>query len=215
MDTFCRCYKRCDRERLVTREVVPRPLAHSSAKTRRATWPGCVSRRLQHVPAWVGQRGLFLCGMGSDVGALARVGGSRIRCRLKPKRLRRLEEAGPLLRLETAVHDPRAFRVRERVLREGRSRSEWVPLRKGAAHLRAISAPSSTATPGRGTRKSHPASPSRSSGMPITATHAVTGCGAVRASISTGPQLTPPAPGGDTNVVQGQRPAARTTGSGA
>jgi nuclease-like protein len=45
------------------------------------------------------------------------------------------EKAGWILRVETVINDPEEFRVRRRVRRRGRRRTEWVPLRTSVAYL--------------------------------------------------------------------------------
>ena len=49
--------------------------------------------------------------------------------------LKRYEKAGWILRVEMWINDPEEFRLRRRVLRRGRRRTEWVPLRRSAACL--------------------------------------------------------------------------------
>ena len=45
------------------------------------------------------------------------------------------DKAGLVLRVETVINHPEEFRARRQVLRGGKRRTEWVALRKGAAHL--------------------------------------------------------------------------------
>ncbi len=45
------------------------------------------------------------------------------------------DKAGWILRVETVINDPEEFRVRRRVHRRGRRRTEWGPLRKSVAYL--------------------------------------------------------------------------------
>ncbi len=40
-----------------------------------------------------------------------------------------------MLRVETVINQPEAFKVRKRVRRKGRRVTEWVPMRKGVANL--------------------------------------------------------------------------------
>jgi hypothetical protein len=47
---------------------------------------------------------------------------------------RRYDKVGSVLRVETVINAPAAFKVRQRVWREGRQVTEWVPLRKGVAN---------------------------------------------------------------------------------
>lgn len=45
------------------------------------------------------------------------------------------DKSGSVLRIETVINQPEEFRVRRRVRRRGRRRTEWVPLRKSVAYL--------------------------------------------------------------------------------
>jgi len=71
----------------------------------------------------------------SDLSSFAcrRVGGSRIKHRVKQNRLKMYDKAGLVLRIETVINNPNEFRVRKQVLRDGKQRTEWVELRKGVA----------------------------------------------------------------------------------
>jgi len=61
--------------------------------------------------------------------------GCRIKHRMKRNWLKMYDKAGWILRVETVINDPEEFRVRRRVRRRGRRRTEWVPLRKSVAYL--------------------------------------------------------------------------------
>jgi len=67
--------------------------------------------------------------------ACRRTGGSRIKHRVKENWLKMYDKAGLVLRVETVINNPEEFRVRKRVMRKGKSRMEWVDMRKGVAWL--------------------------------------------------------------------------------
>jgi hypothetical protein len=54
---------------------------------------------------------------------------------MKRNWLKMYDKAGWILRVETVINDPEEFRVRRRVRRRGRRRTEWVPFRKSLAYL--------------------------------------------------------------------------------
>lgn len=64
-----------------------------------------------------------------------RTGGSRIKHRVKENWLKMYDKAGLVLRVETVINNPEDFRVRKRVTRKGKKRTEWVNMRKGVAWL--------------------------------------------------------------------------------
>ncbi len=70
-----------------------------------------------------------------DHGFNGRLPGRRVKHRMKRNWLKMYEKAGWMLRVETVINDPEEFRVRRRVRRRGRRRTEWVPLRKSVASL--------------------------------------------------------------------------------
>ena len=45
------------------------------------------------------------------------------------------DKSGLVLRVETVINNPEEFRVRKQVLRQGKSTTEWVAMRKGVAYL--------------------------------------------------------------------------------
>ncbi len=45
------------------------------------------------------------------------------------------DKAGSVLRVETVINQPEAFKVRKRLWRQGQHLTEWVPMRKGVANL--------------------------------------------------------------------------------
>ena len=73
----------------------------------------------------------------SDLSSLVcrRVGGSRIKHRVKQNWLKMYDKAGLVLRVETVINNPGEFSARKQVLRNGKQRTEGVELRKGVAHL--------------------------------------------------------------------------------
>jgi hypothetical protein len=110
------------------RELYPRLLSHSTL---------CFGA--EEVMNFLGRKltGHFQGEIVSDLSSLAcrRVGGSRIKHRVKQNWLKMYDKAGLVLRIETVINNPEEFRVRKQVLREGKQRAEWVPLRKGVAYL--------------------------------------------------------------------------------
>ena len=73
----------------------------------------------------------------SDLSSFAcrRVGGSRIKHRMKENWLKMYDKAGLVLRVEVVINNPEEFRVRKKVTRKGNNRTEWVSMRKGVAYL--------------------------------------------------------------------------------
>jgi hypothetical protein len=64
-----------------------------------------------------------------------RLPGRRVKHRMKQNWIKMYDKAGLVLRIETVINSPEEFRVRRRVRRRGRRKTEWVPLRKGVAYL--------------------------------------------------------------------------------
>jgi hypothetical protein len=64
-----------------------------------------------------------------------RTGGSRIKHRVKENWLKMYDKSGLALRVETVINNPEEFRVRKKVTRKGRRRTESVAMRKGVAWL--------------------------------------------------------------------------------
>jgi hypothetical protein len=79
--------------------------------------------------------------MPSDPGRLrahelkGRQPGRRVKHRMKQNWIKMYDKAGLVLRVETVINQPEEFRVRRRVRRRGRRKTEWVPLRKSVAYL--------------------------------------------------------------------------------
>ena len=61
--------------------------------------------------------------------------GARVKHRVKNNGLKMYDKFGQVLRIETVINNPRAFKVRRRVCREGRSRMDWCPMNKGVANF--------------------------------------------------------------------------------
>ena len=61
--------------------------------------------------------------------------GHRVKHRMKQNWIKMYDKAGLVLRIETVINAPEECRVRRRVRRRGRRKTEWVPLRKGVADL--------------------------------------------------------------------------------
>ena len=110
------------------RELYPRLLSHSTL---------CFSA--EEVMNFLGRKltGRFEGEIVSDLSSFAcrRVGGSRIKHRVKQNWMKMYDKAGLVLRIETVINNPEEFRVRKQVLRDGKQRAEWVALRKGVAYL--------------------------------------------------------------------------------
>jgi hypothetical protein len=64
-----------------------------------------------------------------------RIGGCRIKHRVKQNWIKMYDKSGLVLRVETVINNPEEFRVRKGVTRQGKHRMEWVPMRKGVAYL--------------------------------------------------------------------------------
>jgi hypothetical protein len=54
---------------------------------------------------------------------------------MKQNWIKMYDKAGLVLRIETVINQPEEVRVRRRVRRRGRRKTEWVPLRKSVAYL--------------------------------------------------------------------------------
>ncbi|MEO6624655.1 MAG: hypothetical protein ABIN37_07475 [Burkholderiaceae bacterium] len=103
------------------RELYPRLLSHSTL---------CFGAK--EVMNFLGRKlvGNFRGEVVSDLSSLVcrRVGGSRIKHRVKQNWLKMVDKAGLVLRIETVINNPEEFRVRKQVLRDGKQRAEWVQL---------------------------------------------------------------------------------------
>ena len=110
------------------RELYPRLLSHSTLCFGATEVMNFLGRKL--VANFQGE-------VVSDLSSLVcrRVGGSRIKHRVKQNWLKMYDKAGLVLRIETVINNPEEFRVRKQVLRDGKQRTEWVALRKGVAYL--------------------------------------------------------------------------------
>ena len=110
------------------RERYPRLLSHSTLCFGAEEVMNFLGRKL--VATFQGE---VVCDLPSF--ACRRVGGSRIKHRVKQNWLKMYDKAGLVLRIETVINNPEEFRVRKQVLRDGKQRAEWVALRKGVAYL--------------------------------------------------------------------------------
>jgi hypothetical protein len=61
--------------------------------------------------------------------------GARIKHRVKNNWLKMYDKFGQILRIETVINNPREFKVRRRVERQGRSQMAWCPMNKGVANF--------------------------------------------------------------------------------
>jgi len=93
----------------------------------------------QEVMRFLGRKlyGQFKGEIVSDLSSFAcrRIGGCRIKHRVKENWIKMYDKSSLVLRVETVINSPEEFRVRKTVRRQGQARMEWVPLRKGVAYL--------------------------------------------------------------------------------
>jgi hypothetical protein len=61
--------------------------------------------------------------------------GARVKHRVKNNWLKMYDKFGQVLRIETVINNPREFKVRRRVRRQGRSQMDWCPMNKGVANF--------------------------------------------------------------------------------
>jgi hypothetical protein len=61
--------------------------------------------------------------------------GARVKHRVKNNWLKMYDKFGQVLRIETVINNPREFKVRRRVVRQGRSQMAWCPMNKGVANF--------------------------------------------------------------------------------
>lgn len=92
----------------------------------------------KHVMNFLGGklRGNFEGEIVSDLSDFAgRIPGCRIKHRVQQNWLKMYDKAGIVLRVESGINNPEVFKVRKKVQRNGKSKVEWVPMRKGVAYL--------------------------------------------------------------------------------
>src|SRR5881409_855552 len=81
-------------------------------------------------------RGNFEGEIVSDLSDFAgRMPGCRIKHRVKENWIKMYDKSGLVLRVETVINNPEEFKVRKKVIRKGKSKVEWVTMRKGVAYL--------------------------------------------------------------------------------
>jgi hypothetical protein len=61
--------------------------------------------------------------------------GARVKHRVKNNWLKMYDKFGQVLRIETVINNPREFKVRRRVVRQGQSKMAWCPMNKGVANF--------------------------------------------------------------------------------
>ena len=61
--------------------------------------------------------------------------GARVKHRVKNNWLKMYDKFGQVLRIETVINNPREFKVRRRVQRQGRNQMDWCPMNKGVANF--------------------------------------------------------------------------------
>jgi hypothetical protein len=71
----------------------------------------------------------------NDLKKRRRLPGTRIKHRMSRNWIKMYDKFGHVLRVETVINQPREFRVRRRVTRNGRRVSCWVPMIKGVRHF--------------------------------------------------------------------------------
>src|SRR5207244_4803761 len=64
-----------------------------------------------------------------------RMGGIRIKLRVKENWIKMYDKSALVLRVETVINNPVEFKVRKQVTRKGNSQTKWVAMRKGVAYL--------------------------------------------------------------------------------
>ena len=64
-----------------------------------------------------------------------RMGGTRIKHRVKENWIKMYDKSALVLRVETVINNPEEFKVRKWVTRHGKTQAEWVAMRKGVAYL--------------------------------------------------------------------------------
>src|SRR5947209_2842354 len=81
-------------------------------------------------------RGNFEAEIVSDLSDFAgRMPGCPIKHRVKENWLKMVDKSGLVLRVQTVINNPGEFKVRKKVIRKGKSKVEWVTMRKGVAYL--------------------------------------------------------------------------------
>jgi hypothetical protein len=113
------------RDRQLLADLYPRLLDHA-----------CLHFSAQDILAFLGRRlhprfdGEVLTDCKKD-----RWPGARIKHRVKNNWLKMYDKFGQVLRIETVINNPREFKVRRRVQRQGRSQMAWCPMKKGVANF--------------------------------------------------------------------------------
>src|SRR4051812_17553859 len=119
-----------------SRVATPRPPYTPLIKYPRLLDHACINFQAQDILTFLGRRlhprfdGEVLTDCKKD-----RWPGARIKHRVKNNWLKMYDKFGQVLRIETVINNPREFKVRRRVQRQGQSQKAWCPLNKGVAHL--------------------------------------------------------------------------------
>jgi hypothetical protein len=66
----------------------------------------------------------------------SRVEGVRIKHWVEENSIKMYDKAGSVLRIETTINNPRRYKVRRRVTRQGQKKMAWVEMRKGVVDIR-------------------------------------------------------------------------------
>src|SRR5262249_41586301 len=66
----------------------------------------------------------------------SRVEGVRIKHWVEENSIKMYDKAGSVLRIETTINNPRRYKVRRRVTRQGHKTMAWVKMRKGVVDIR-------------------------------------------------------------------------------
>jgi hypothetical protein len=113
------------KDRQALAELYPRLLEHA-----------CLQFSAQDILTFLGRRlhprfdGEVLTDCKTD-----RLPGARVKHRVKNNWLKMDDKFGQVLRIETVINNPREFKVRRRVQRQGRSQLAWCPMNKGVANF--------------------------------------------------------------------------------
>jgi hypothetical protein len=113
------------RNRAALADLYPRLLDHALLQFSAADILTFLGRRLH--PRFDGEV-LTLC-------RKDRLPGARIKHRVQNNGLKMYDKFGQVLRIETVINQPRAFKVRRRRFRRGRRQLVWCPMNKGVANF--------------------------------------------------------------------------------
>ena len=117
------------------------PAEGGAARWWRGAWVrpldhACVNSRAPDILTFLGRR-LHPCFDGEVLTDCKkdRWPGARVKHRVKNNWLKMYDKFGCVLRIETVINNPREFKVRRRVQRQGREQLAWCPMNKGVANF--------------------------------------------------------------------------------